>query len=109
MVLPVLLAVVLFGLWLVGMVVAHIRCGDAARDVARAVARGEPFDAAQQLGRRTAPSEAEITVARDGSDVHVVVSSIVSPDWPLLRRLPPFPVNAEAIIQAEPGTTGDLP
>jgi Flp pilus assembly protein TadG len=109
MVLPVLFAVLLFGLWLVGVVVADIRCGDAARDVARAVARGEPGDAARQLGRRTAPSKAEITIARDGSDVHVLVSSNRSPDWSFLRKLPPVRVKAEAVIQTEPGTTGELP
>jgi hypothetical protein len=109
MILPVLFAVLLFGMWFVGVVVADIRCGDAARDVARAVARGEALDTAQQLGRRTAPSKAEITITRDGADVHVLVRSDRSPDWSLLRKLPPVRVKAEAILQTEPGTTGELP
>lgn len=109
MVLPVLIATMLFGVWVVGVVVANVRCIDAARDVARAVARGESPEAAQQIGLRAAPLGAAVSIIRDGSDVRVVVSSKLSMDGALLRELPPIPVKGEATIQAEPGTTGDLP
>ncbi len=39
--LPVLLTLLFLGIWLIGVVTTNIRCIDAARDVARAVARGE--------------------------------------------------------------------
>jgi Flp pilus assembly protein TadG len=109
MVLPVLIATMLFGVWMVGVVVANIRCVDAARDVARAVARGESPEAAQQIGLRAAPLGAAVSIIRDGSDVRVVVSSKLSMDGALLRELPPIAVKGEATIQAEPGTTGALP
>jgi Flp pilus assembly protein TadG len=109
MVLPVLLATMLFGVWVVGVVVANIRCVDAARDVARAVARGESAAAAEEIGIRAAPTGAVVLINRDGSDVRVVVRSKVSLDWALLNGLPPIQVKGEAVMQTEPGAAGELP
>ena len=108
-VLPVLVVLLLVGLWAVGVVVANIRCVDAARDVARAVARGEPGDVAQRIGERSAPPGAVIGISRHGTDVRVVVDADVRLDWILLSNLPSVEVRGQAAVQLEPGSWEDLP
>lgn len=100
LVLPVLLVVVLLGLWAVGAVITNIRCIDAARDTARAVARGESPEAAQRIGQRSAPEDAAIKITQEGNDIHVAVTA--SHDWPLLNGLLSLPAKADATIQSEP-------
>ncbi len=101
-VLPVMLAFLAAGLWLVGTVITNIRCIDAARDTARAVARGEPAEAARQLGLRTAPSDATITITQIDSTIHVeVIARSVTPPG-VLRALPNPTAQATATVQTEP-------
>jgi Flp pilus assembly protein TadG len=106
--LPVLLTLLFLGIWLIGVVTANIRCIDAARDVARAVARGESAETAQEIGRRTAPDNATITVTRTNSDIHVTVTATPEGNASLLAALPATPITAEATLQSEP-SQGDLP
>lgn len=106
--LPVLLTLLFLGIWLIGVVTTNIRCIDAARDVARAVARGESAEAAQELGRRTAPANATITITRTDADIHVTVTATPNRNAPLLAALPTTPITAEATVQSEPNQ-GDLP
>ncbi|MEU4390421.1 TadE family type IV pilus minor pilin [Kribbella sp. NPDC023855] len=96
LVLPVLLAVLAAGLWLIGTVITNIRCIDAARDTARAVARGEPTEAARRLGQRSAPSGATITITQTDSTIHVqvVATSATPPGVPT--------AEATATVQTEP-------
>ena len=106
--LPILLTLLFLGIWLIGVVTANIQCIDAARDVARAVARGESPEIAQEIGRRTAPSNATITITRTGPDIHVTVTATPNRNAPLLTALPATPTTAKAILQSEP-TTQDPP
>lgn len=99
-VLPVIAVMLLAATWAVGVVVTHIRCLDAARDTARAVARGEPPDEAEQLGRRSAPSGSSVDVSRSGDDVTAVVSTSV--DWPLFGSVHAVRVEERATVQVEP-------
>jgi Flp pilus assembly protein TadG len=108
-VLPVLLVFLLAGLWAAGVVVAEVRCVDAARDVARAVARGEPSEIAQEIGRRAGPPGAQIAISRDGPAVRVVVRATVDTAGGLLSGLPAIGVEGRATIQVEPGTAGSPP
>lgn len=108
-VLPILVVLLLVGLWAVGVVVANIRCVDAARDVARAVARGEPGDVAKRIGERSAPAGAVVGISRDGTDVRVVVDADVKLDWVLLSKVPSVEVRGQAAVQIEPGGWEDLP
>ncbi|WP_371406651.1 pilus assembly protein [Kribbella sp. NBC_00662] len=101
--LPVLFSLLLLGIWSISLVVLNIRCIDAARDVARAVARGEPLDQAKAIGQRTVPTGA-ITITRDSSDVHVTVSATPTHTPPLLTLLAPTRLTATATLQAEPET-----
>jgi Flp pilus assembly protein TadG len=101
--LPMLMATIVFGFWVVGVVTANIRCVDAARDVARAVARGESADTARSIGERAAPPGTLVEITRDGDDIQVTVTTRKTPDWPLFKQLPAIPVEAKATIRSEPG------
>jgi hypothetical protein len=97
----VLFSLLLLGIWSIGLVVLNIRCIDAARDVARAVARGEPPDQAKAIGYRTIPT-GTITITRESSDIHVTVTAIPTHTPPLLTLLTPTRLTATATLQAEP-------
>jgi hypothetical protein len=97
-----MLAVLAAGLWLVGTVITNIRCIDAARDTARAVARGEPTEAARRLGLRTAPSDATITITQTDSTIHVQVIARSATPPGVLRALPNPTAQATATVQTEP-------
>lgn len=103
-VLPVIVVMLLMATWAIGLVVTHIRCLDAARDVARAVARGEPEDEV----RRVAPKGSTVHVSRDGDDVTAIVG--VSREWPLFGGTGAVRVEERATLQAEPDQTdGEVP
>lgn len=107
--LPLLLTLLFLGVWLIGVVTTNIRCIDAARDVARAVARGESPETAEELGRRTAPSNATITITRTGADIHVTVTAMPHRNASLLTALPATPITATATLQSEPTTEDHQP
>ena len=95
--LPVVVLLLLAGLTGVDAVVTKLRCVDAAREAARAEARGDPGEAA---GRRGAPDGATVSVLVEGDTVRAVVRVTARP---LGRHLPGFPVQAEAVAAREPG------
>lgn len=102
-VLPVLVIAMFGALWLIGVLVANVRCGDAARDVARAIARGESESVARTLGERTAPRDAHITITRQGADVVVTVQADAQGEGAFLELLPSTNLTGRAVIHAEPG------
>lgn len=101
--LPALVVLLITGMWVVGIVLANVRCIDAARDAARAVARGETNEVAEEIGSRAAPPGAEIEINRDGQEVEVVVSAPAKLDWLLLSGLPSVEVQGRSVVQVEPG------
>lgn len=103
--LPVLLSLLLLGIWSIGLVILNIQCIDAARDVARAVARGEPPDQAIAIGHRTIPT-GTITISREGPDIHVTVTASPTHNPPLLSALAPAHLTAHATLQSEPTQDG---
>jgi len=82
-VLPVLLMVLAGAVAAVVVVGAQLRCVDAAREGARAAARGEPAGVVVDLAGRAAPDGAATDVAGVGDTVRVTVSATVSPLGPL--------------------------
>jgi Flp pilus assembly protein TadG len=100
--LPMLLATIVAGCWAAGVVVATIRCTDAARDAARAVARGESVDTATAIGHRAAPPDADIEITREGDDIHVSVQADAGSVRPIFNALPTIRVHGQATLQAEP-------
>src|SRR5512133_1483845 len=102
-VLPVLLLVLAGAVAAVTVVGAQLRCVDAAREGARAAARGEPVAVVEALVARTAPDGAVATVAGGAEEVRVTVSAPVAPLGPVPLRIT---VSAEAVALREPGETG---
>jgi hypothetical protein len=100
-VLPVLLLVLAGAVAAVTVVGAQMRCVDAAREAARAAARGEPLDVVAGIVSRTAPSGAGTVIANDGDEVEVTVTARIAPLGPLPLRVR---VHATAVAQREPGT-----
>ena len=96
MVLPVLVMFAMALVWGLLVVAAQIQCVDAARMGARSAARQDPADAVGEVTRETAPRGAQVTVGREGDQVHVVV--VAKP--PVLGGLP-FEVREEAVALAE--------
>lgn len=96
MVLPVLVMFAMALVWGLLVVAAQIQCVDAARTGARAAAREDTDEAVLRVARDTAPRDAEVTVAREGDRVRVVV--VAKP--PALHGLP-FEVREEAVAQVE--------
>lgn len=75
--LPVLVAVTLAMVWLLTLGVAQMKVTDAAREAARALARGEPADRAAALAERAAPG-ATVTIQAEAGMVVVTVQQDVS-------------------------------
>lgn len=99
--LPLLLAVTTGLVWLLAVGAAQVRTVDAAREVARAVARGDAEPEAVARGARIAPDGASVTVDRSGGQVEVVVEAEVSGPGGVLEVLPSVTVRAEAVAAGE--------
>lgn len=102
MVLPLLVAAALGLVWMLALAVTQVRVTDAAREVARALARDEPRAAAVALGRQVAPDGARFDVRDDGSMVSVDVTAEVSGPRGLFGFLPSLTVDATAVAAQEP-------
>jgi hypothetical protein len=94
--LPVLVLLLLAGLSAVDAVATKMRCVDAAREAARAEARGEPGAPA---GQRAAPNGASVQVNGGDDTVSATVTVAVRPFGP---ALPGFAVAATAVAAREP-------
>ena len=103
MLFPVLVAVVAAGMAAVAIVAAQLRCIDAAREGARAAARGEPATVVRRLAVAAAPSGAQVSVSYQGDRVTVAVAADVRV---VTRLLPPASVDARAAAQLEPDAVG---
>lgn len=100
-VLPVLLLVLAASVAAVVVVGDQLRCVDAAREAARAAARGDPPAAVAAIGSRAAPDGAHVSVSSSRDDVVVSVSAAVAPLGPLPFRVT---VSARAVALREPVT-----
>lgn len=101
MVLPLLVAVTLGLVWLLSVGVAQIRVVDAARESARALARGDTEAAAIGVGERVAPEGVSIVVRHEGDRVVVLASGAVAGPGGLFGFLPAVRVHAQAVAVAE--------
>jgi Flp pilus assembly protein TadG len=98
-----LLVSLTFGLvWLLTVAVAQVRMVDAARETARASARGDADAEAVARGLAVAPG-ATVSVAVRQGQVVADVSDAVAPPGGLLAFLPGVRVHAEAVTAAEEG------
>ena len=99
-VLPVLLLVLAGAVAAVTVVGAQLRCVDAAREGARAAARGESIVEVTALVDRAAPEGAVTTVRPDADHVRVTVEARIAPLGPVPLRIT---VSSEAVAIREPG------
>ena len=100
MVLPLLVAVAVSMVWLVTVGLAQMRATDAAREAARAVARGESPARAEALALQAAPGVRVRISEGDGTVVVHVDQSVVPPDG-VLGHLPGATVRADATALLE--------
>ncbi|MBE7189889.1 TadE family type IV pilus minor pilin, partial [Jatrophihabitans endophyticus] len=102
--LPVLVLVLAVALSAVSVVGARVRLQDAAAELARAAARGDPA-AGRRLAAAAAPG-ASAAVTTGGGDVVAVVSTTVHPlgDW-----LPSYRVSERAVAAAAEPTAPSAP
>jgi Flp pilus assembly protein TadG len=101
MVLPVLALLLAVGLWAVAVAGAQVRCVDAARDAARAVARGESDATATSVAEAAAPDGAQIVVGHVGTLVTVTVSARVGGRLGPLSAITAPTVSATATAESE--------
>ncbi|MGI8578407.1 MAG: TadE family type IV pilus minor pilin [Nocardioidaceae bacterium] len=100
-VLPIIAAFALLLVWLLSVGIAQVRVVDAARDAARALARGDDSSMALAAARRTAPAGSQIMVGRAGGFVTVTVSlHATAPSW-LLVPLPSITVGSHSTVEME--------
>lgn len=101
-VLPLLVAVALAVTWLVGLSAAQVRVVDAAREVARAAARGESDAVAIGHGRRVAPEGTTLSVHRSDGSVRAEARVEFAGPGGLLRFLPGVGLESTAVAAREP-------
>jgi Flp pilus assembly protein TadG len=109
MVLPLLVAVSLGLVWLLTLGAAEVRAVDAARETARALARGDDVTAAVARGLRVAPDGSRIAVERGGGEVTVTVTGRVEGPGGLFAHLPAPRLHAQAVAADETVGTGPVP
>jgi len=98
-VLPALVLVVVAGMTAMSVLLTQLRCVDAARESARAAARGESDAVIRSSATRSAPEGAGVRVFVAGTEVRVTVSAEAGAGGGLL---PSFRVEATAVALREP-------
>lgn len=109
MVLPLLLAVTAGLVWFLVVGLGQIRATDAAREAARALARGEDHATATGLATDIGPAGSEVSVSESDGLVVVTVTAHVDGPGGLLAALPGADVRATATAALEPTATGTVP
>ncbi|HCB06776.1 MAG TPA: hypothetical protein DEQ43_21465 [Nocardioides bacterium] len=101
MVLPLLVAVAIGLVWLLAVGAAQLRTVDAARETARALARGDEEGAAVARGLEVAPAGSAVAVSRGAGEVRVTVTGRVEGPGGLFAQLPSPRLRAEAVATDE--------
>lgn len=102
--LPALVVLVAAGMTAVSVLTAQLRCVDAAREAARAAARGEDAAIVRSLAERSGPDDADVQVTTSGQEVEVTVSAEADSVGGLL---PAVRVHANAVALREPEFTDE--
>jgi hypothetical protein len=101
--LPALMLLLLVGLTAVSAVSTRLQCLDAAREAARATARGDSGPAA---AARVAPDGSDVDVMTDADTVTATVTARVRL---LGGSLPTITVQGSAVAAREPEAVGTIP
>jgi Flp pilus assembly protein TadG len=102
--LPLLFVVTLALVWLLSVGIAQARTVDAAREAARAVARGDDPATAAATADRVAPDGVRVTVATSGDQVVATASGHIAGPGGVLALLPGASLHAQAVALVETGT-----
>lgn len=97
---PLLVSLTIGLVWLLTIGLAQVRMVDAAREAARAGARGDTEVAAVARGLEVAPGARVVLFVHDGQIV-ATASDTVPPPGGLLGFLPGAHVQAEAVTTSE--------
>jgi len=101
MALPALVAVTIGLVWLLSVGAAQLRVVDAARETARALARGDARAEAVARGLRVGPSGTRVSVGVADGDVVVTARARVKGPGGLFGFLSGVTVHAEAVTTTE--------
>lgn len=99
---PALALVLLLCLWGIASGAAMLRCSDAARLAARAMARGDSDFEVRRLIASTAPDGASSELYRQSATVTVVVRTTVARPGALRFLIPALSVRGRAVAPTEP-------
>lgn len=97
---PMLVSLTIGLVWLLAVGEAQVRMVDAARETARAAARGDAEGEAVARGQQVAPG-ATVTVVHQEGEVVSTATDSVAPPGGLLGFLPAAHVHAEAVAATE--------
>lgn len=97
--LPVLVALVMAAAWTVNTASTQNRCADAAREAARAAARGEDDTVVQQVAQQTGPDNADVRIERTGDTVTVRVEAHIPLPPPFSGTGPTVRGRAVAMVE----------
>lgn len=101
MTLPLLVAVTLGLVWLLALGAAQLRTVDAARETARALARGDDEGQAVARGAAVGPAGMSIVVDQSGPDMVATATADVRGPGGLFSFLPGVTVRASAVAAQE--------
>jgi Flp pilus assembly protein TadG len=99
--LPVLVAVTLALVWLLSVGVAQLRTVDAAREAARALARGDDRGAALAAGKRVGVAGTSLTASTSSGRVVVEADAHLDGPLGLFARLGGVRLHASAVAAME--------
>ena len=98
---PLLLSLTVGLVWLLSVGAAQIRMVDAAREAARAAARGDPVAEAESRAEQIAPPGSTIAVTSGERDVVSTATGSVDAPGGLLGFLPAVRLQARAVAARE--------
>lgn len=101
-VLPIVVVFAVGLAWLVALGITQVRALDAARETARALARGEDPATSIALGHRVATEGARISVDQDAETLEVTVVAAVRGPGGVFAFVPTYRVRASAVAAQEP-------
>lgn len=101
MVIPLLVAVTIGLVWLLSVGAAQIQVVDAARETARAVARGDDRGSAAARGRQVGPAGTRVSVSAGGDEVVASAQARVTGPGGIFRWMPGVTVRGEAVAATE--------
>jgi Flp pilus assembly protein TadG len=107
LVLPIVAAFAMAMIFLMSIALTKVSTVDAARDAARALARGEEETSAVDQAMATAPRGAQIGIEQGADTVTVTVRAETrSPEW-LLLPMPPVTIESTSTVTLESDVAAD--